>query len=111
MDTTLRLVDPDQCLATIRPAVKPSKSARFQAGELTRTIPPKTAQESLAPITVRELAAGVAKAHGLGVSTKAAMEQLLNNVRTAVSKPRDGVIREEVGGTYGWRTAEARPLR
>ena len=33
------------------------------------------------------------------------METLLNNTRTVISKRREDVEREEVGGVYQWRAA------
>ena len=104
VDTTLRLFDPNQRPATIRPVVKRSKPSRFRQGELTRTIL-GLLRESPTPMSVRELAAAIAVSHGLDVSTRAAMETLLNNVRAAISKRREGVAREEVDGVYRWRAA------
>ena len=56
-------------------------------------------------MTVREIAEGVAQAHGLDMSSKAIMNKLGENVRAALFKPREGVVREEVDGVYRWRAA------
>jgi hypothetical protein len=39
----------------------------------------------------------------LDVSTTKAMGTLAANTRAALSKPRDGIVRDEVGGIYRFR--------
>jgi uncharacterized protein YigA (DUF484 family) len=104
VDVTLRLFDPGQKPATIKPRVKRAKSSRFKAGEFSRSLL-GLIREADRPLTVRDLAEAVAAAHGLDTSSPKAMRTLIANTRSAMSKPREGIVREDVGGVYQWRRA------
>jgi hypothetical protein len=99
VETTLRLIDPNQKRAAIRPVVKRTKAPRFSTGEFTRTLM-SLMRGAPGPMIVQDLVGAVAQAHGLDVSTWTAMRTLIANSRAAMSKPREGIIREEVGGVY-----------
>jgi hypothetical protein len=103
VDATLILFDPEQRPATIKPVRKRSSPQRFRTGEFTRTLL-GLIREASGPMTVRDLAAAVAAAHGLDTG-KVAMKTLVANTRAALAKPREGVIRDMVGGVYQWRAA------
>lgn len=102
VDITLRVFDPEQKPATIRAKVKRKQSTRFRVGEMSRTLLSilRVAQQ---PLSIREMAAAVAAAHGIDVSTKKALGVLVANTRAVLSRPHEGVVREGVEGEYRWR--------
>ena len=104
VDITLRLFDPSQKPATIKPRIKRTKAARFRPGEFSRSLL-GIIREAREPMTVRELTHAVAQVHGLDVTSKEAFNKLMANTRETVSKPREGVVRETVDGVYRWRVA------
>lgn len=91
LDATIRLFDPDAKPATIKPKLPRKTPQRFRTGEMTRTIL-GILRQAEKPLTVRDVALLVAKEHGLDVSTAAALRPLIANVRSALSRPRDGIL-------------------
>lgn len=99
VDITLRLFDPSQKPATIKPRIKRTKAARFRPGEFSPSLL-GILRDAQGRMTVRELTHAVAQIHGLDVTSKDAFNKLMANTRETVSKPREDIARETVNGSY-----------
>lgn len=97
LDITIRLFDPSVAPKTIKPKQKrPSKAQLFRAGELTRTVL-SILRQSEKPMTVREVASAVGTQCSLDMSTIAAANVVVANVRAALARPHDGLRCEKRG--------------
>lgn len=96
LDATIRLFDPTIAPKAIKPRVKRTSTQQFRSGELTRATL-SVLRMADRPLSVREIAAEVAAECHLDMSTIAAANVVIANVRAALARPHEGLMAEKRG--------------
>jgi hypothetical protein len=96
LDATIRLFDPTVAPKAIKPRVKRTGRSRFRSVELTRTTL-SILQQADRPLSIRAIDAQVAAECHLDMSTIAAANVVVANVRAALARPHEGLMSESAG--------------
>jgi hypothetical protein len=107
LDTTIRIFDPSQVPARIRPIVKLRNRTvpglkHGEFGCLVLTV----LRHASEPLSIGEIAERLGVAHGIDITTPAKRGAIASKIRVHLSAQKPGVIAKgERGGTVVWRVA------
>jgi hypothetical protein len=107
LDTALRIFDPSQVPARIRPVVKLRNRTvpRLKHGEFGRMVF-AVLRDATEPLSIGEIAERLGSGHGIDITTPAKRQAIASKIRVHLHEQKPGTIAKgERGGTVVWEVA------
>jgi hypothetical protein len=107
LDTTIRIFDPSQAPARIRPVVKMRNRTvpRLKHGEFGSLVF-TVLRDATEPLSIGEIAERLGAGHGIDIGTPAKRGAIVSKIRVHLSAQKPGAItKRERGGAVVWRVA------
>jgi hypothetical protein len=107
LDATLRIFDPGQVPARIRPVVKVNRRVlpNLRRGEFVRMVLAEL-RGAAAPLSVGEIVEGLVTARGIDIGTPARRQEIVKKVRRCLADQKQETVAKGMrGGTVVWAVA------